>query len=614
MTPFRIAIAGILALNVVTAAQAGLSLHDYERWQVYNGWRIPVIDFPGHRSFSRAELLSAMATEAPLWLRRYVRIGSRSTFYADDFAADLIRLEHYYAREGFPHADVRGFVYPDDKRHEVRLKIQIDEGPPTILESWRLVMGSDTGAGVDSARWSALLPIHTGRRLALSDVKTSADTLAYKLREIGHARARVDYEIAVDSVRHTARLTFILYPGHFCYLGQTRILGLKQISDGTARRELTYHELEPYSVTKLEETRKRLVRLEAFTLVSVRADTGVAGDTLPVWIQTEEGNRYRLRLGGGYDTDELWRTSADFTDLNFFGRGRRFTLSGSLAEIRRYTEARLFWPHTPWHVTDIILAPKWEYRKEPGFRLETVSSTTILSAAPLRFVSASVSNEFGRVHRKATTDTLNSEDTYTKSVETFSAGWDTRDHPLVPRKGHFIGLTATESGAFYRTAHRWWRTVLTTRGFYPLDRLTGLAGKAELGLMGPLYDSPVTPIEERFFLGGPTTVRGWNRNRLSPRADDPQQTEIGGNVAFQVSGEVRRSIYGPVTFAVFCDAGNVWRNYRVAQPLNLYPSAGAGLLFISPVGPIRVDYAYQLRPNPYHEKQWAIHFSLGTPF
>jgi outer membrane protein insertion porin family/translocation and assembly module TamA len=606
-------IAGTLALLLVSSwAFAGLVLEDYERWQQYNGWPVRVIEFPGIRNFSREEALRVMATEKPTWLRRYVRLGSRTTFYANNFASDILRVEHFYQREGFPNTVVRGLVEPSDKRNELKLKVEITEGQPIILESWNIVMGSEQGAGVDSARWSQLIPIKIGKRLAASDIRISADTLRYKLREIGHARARVETRVETDSLRYTARLTFILYPGHFAWLGMTRISGLKQIEEQTARRELTYHELDPYSPVKLEGTRRKLVRLEAFTFVGVEADTTTPGDTLTVHIRTEEGTRYRVRFGGGYDTEERARGEVEFKDLNFFGRGRRFTFSGKLAELIRRAEIRLFWPHTPWNATDITLAPKWQIEFEQGFVLETQSGTTILSASPLERVNISMSNEAGRVRRRDKTDSTTT--TYTKSVETASMGWDTRDNPLVPRNGHFLGLTLSESGAFYRTTLRWWRALLQGKVLIPANKFTVLAGKSELGIMGPLHDATETPIEERFYLGGPSTVRGWGRKALSPRTDDEKHTPIGGDIAFHFTTEIRRDIWGPVGVIAFCDVGNVWRNREALKPLNLYPSAGLGLAFLTPVGPVRTDVGYQLRPNPYGEAQWAFHFSLGTPF
>jgi len=613
MTRIRMAILLLLTLALPCAARVDLDLKDYERWQAYNGWRIQLIAFPGIHSFARADLLTVMATEKPTWLRRYVRLGRRTIFYADDFTSDLFRIERFYAREGFPRASVRGVVEADDVHRELRLKVEIVEGPPLVLDGWHIVMGSDSGAGLDSVHWSSLMPIQIGKRLAESDVRASADTLVYKLKEIGHARARAAASVDVDSVASTAQVTFTLYPGRFCRLGQTRITGLKQVSEGTARREISYHEFDPYSPLKLEATRRRLVHLETFNHVSVRADTATPGDTLTVWIQTEEGSRYRLRVGGGYDTEERSRAHAEFTDLNFFGRGRRLTWSGSLAEIRRRAEARLFWPHTPWNATDVTLAPKWELEIEPAFVLETQSATTILSAVPLEKVAVSISNEFGTAQRR---DRVLSTTTrsYTKSVETFSLGWDTRDHPLVPRKGHFLGITLAESGAFYRTDLRWWRGIMSGKVLVPATRFAVLAGKSEVGIMGPLHDAPATPVEERFYLGGPSTVRGWARNQLAPRSSDSTRTAVGGDLSFYFTAEFRYNVWGPVTAAVFTDAGNVWPNDRDWRPLDLYPSSGLGLLFVTPVGPIRTDVAYQLRDNPYGQKRWAFHFSLGAPF
>lgn len=611
------AFAVLLLLAITTTAYGQFALDDYEKWQSYNGWRIRVIEFPGIHSFTRGELITVMATEHPSWMRRYVRIGRRTIFYADDFAADLFRVRRFYQREGYPYAFARGYVYPDYERQEIKLKVEIIEGPPLILESWRMIFGSDSGAGVDSARWSQSLAIKIGKRVAQSDLRRSADTLAYKLKVIGHARAKVDYKLDVDSTSNTAKATFILYPGHFCWIGETRITGLKQVSEGTARRELAYRELEPFSPVKLEATRRNLVRLETFTQVSVQADTSSLHDTLTVWIRTEEGARYHLRLGGGYDTEVRSRVSAEFIDLNFFGRGRRLTCNTSWAEIRRRIETRLFWPHTPFNATDITLAPKWELEIKPGFKLETLTSTTILSASPLELVNVSFSNEVGRAQRTDRDTSITPPDyakDYLKSVETFSVGWDTRDHPLMPKKGHFLGLTLAESGMFYRTDLRWWRAMFMARGLYPATRQVVLAGKTDVGIMGPLYDTPQTPIEERFYLGGPTTVRGWSQDHLAPRLVGAERTPIGGDLSLSLTAEIRYNFWGMLSTAFFCDAGNVWKNEKVWQPLNLYPSLGIGLVLNSPVGPVRLDYAHQMRAYQYPEKEWAIHLTLGTPF
>jgi outer membrane protein assembly factor BamA len=515
-------------------------------------------------------------------------------------------VENFYHREGFPHAVVKGYVYPLKKHNELRLKVEIEEGLPLTLDRWFITLGSDSGAGVDSARWSSKMPIRVGKRLSLSDVSTSADTLRYRLKEIGHARALVEYTVQIDSAMNSAVVEFILYPGPFCYMGQTRIRGLKQISEGTARRELTYHEGESFAPSKLAATRRRLLRLETFRMVRTDVDLEQPGDTLMVIVNTEEGNRYKLRTGGGYGTKDRAHVQSEFSDLNFFGRGRRFSVLARVSEISRKIEGRLFWPHTPWNATDITLIPAWKLDTDP-VAVESKTGTSILSAAPLEKTSISVSNEVGREIVRDSTET-------TISIETISLSWDTRDNPLIPRKGHLISLSASESGVFYRTTNRWWRLNLHGRVLIPADKFTIFAAKAEGGIMGPAHDSEVTPVNERFYLGGGGSVRGWGNNKLSPRDPEDMTKPIGGNFAYSFTGEIRRDIWGPVGLILFADAGNVWKDAKESGLFDLYTAAGLGLRFLTPVGPIRVDGGYQLRANPYNENRFAIHLSLGSTF
>jgi outer membrane protein insertion porin family len=451
------------------------------------------------------------------------------------------------------------------------------------------------------------MPIRVGKRVSESDVILSADTVRYRLQENGHARARVEYNIQVDSLNNTAVVEFVLYPGHYCRIGQTRIRGLKQVSEGTARRELTYHEGDPYAPSTLSATRRRLLRLETFRMVRTEVDLTQPSDTLLVMIHTEEGNRYKVRTGGGYDTDERTHVQTEFTDLNFFGRGRRFSMLGRVSEINRRVEGRLFWPHTPYNATDITLIPAWSLETRPGYSVEKQTNTTILSAEPLDKVSLSLSNEVGAETVRDSTSTL-------VSIETFSISWDTRDNPLVPRNGHLLTLNTSESGAFYRTTNRWWRLQVHGRVLIPMDKFTVFAAKTESGVMGPLHDSNVTPINERFYLGGASTVRGWKQDHLSPRNPEDSSVPIGGNFAFHITGEIRRDVWGPVGLILFVDAGNVWKDLESTEILDLYPSAGLGIRFLTLVGPLRVDFGYQLRHNPYGENPLGIHLSLGSPF
>jgi outer membrane protein insertion porin family len=603
----------VLALS--GAARAVLTLDEYQKWQSYNGLVIRSIAFHGIHSFTRGELLNSMATEPSSWLRRFVPFGHVAHFYADDYAGDLFRIEHFYAREGFPHAMAWGDVFTNTANSTIRLRIKVVEGPPLVLTGWNLEMGSDTGAFVDSAGWSKFMPIKIGKRLTLADVRTSADTLAYKMRDWGYARAMVTDTILEDTTANTAHVTFTLYPGHYSYMGPTHFIGLKQFAERDARRELAYKKYEPFALTKLADTRENLLNLQLFNFASVRPDTSVRSDTLPIIIHVEEGKRYHVSGGAGYDTRQHARATAEFRDLNFFSGARRFTLDGSVGELQRTVQFTLFWPHAPVHATNLTLNPSWNWQKFPSFITRSIGNTTIFSATPLRKVTTAVSNEFGT--EKVETDSTGQHLTrtsYVKSVETASITWDTRDNPLVPRRGHVLSLSTSESGLFYGTEIRWWRIIAQASALVPRGRFITLAGRAKFGVMGPLFKTPVTPPEERFFFGGPADVRGWKYQTLAPRASHDIGQVLGGNMAFAVTGEMRRALAGPLSAAVFVDAGNVWPRASLYSGLDLYPSLGLGLMYNSIVGPLRIDYAHQLRRNPFGEQKWNIDISVGATF
>jgi outer membrane protein assembly complex protein YaeT len=592
---------------------AGLNLSAYEMWQRYNGWSVNVIEFPGITSFRRAELLAHMAAEKPPWIRRYLPLGKRPLFLADDFASDIIRLERFYAREGFYEAKVEGEVI--EQNNAVKLKVHIDEGEPIRLRNFTIRFGSDPGVGTDSARLTPLLSVKLGHRLSERDIEASRDTIVYALRKIGHARARVEAEVKIDTTAREGEVHFTLYPGSFCYFGATEVTGLKRVSREVVRREFRYEEGDGFNPLKLSETRRRIYRLELFSTTLVEADTHVSGAILPVRISLQEGRRYRLRLGAGYDSEELARGQVEWTDRNFIGRGRRLQVSGKISEILRKADIRLFWPHFPYDPTDVVIGPRWQLEIEKGYRLETIGLSNGISAEPLRYVTLRFLHELGYARRTGTPDTVNAPPSrYPRSVETVGLYWDTRDNPLSPRKGHVVGIELAEQGLFWRTEVRWAKGILSGTFAHPVSDQTVLAGKAKAELMRPVRGEKVTPVEDRFYLGGPTSVRGWPRRMLSPRSSTDIRIPIGGDAALEMAAEVRHEIWGPFGLALFCDAGFVWGKPSQIVLGDLLPSAGFGVRVVTPVGPIRTDFGWQLRPNPFGETPWNWHFSIGEAF
>jgi outer membrane translocation and assembly module TamA len=127
------------------------------------------------------------------------------------------------------------------------------------------------------------------------------------------------------------------------------------------------------------------------------------------------------------------------------------------------------------------------------------------------------------------------------------------------------------------------------------------------------------PFSERFFLGGSTSLRGWGRYEVSPLSGGG--LPIGGRSMLELSSELRVPVWGKLSAVAFVDAGNVWDEAWQHDLGDLRYAVGPGLRYLTPIGPIRVDFGYQLTPiegllveGEPEPRQWRIHFSIGQAF
>jgi outer membrane protein insertion porin family len=133
------------------------------------------------------------------------------------------------------------------------------------------------------------------------------------------------------------------------------------------------------------------------------------------------------------------------------------------------------------------------------------------------------------------------------------------------------------------------------------------------GLMGFAqgWGGQEVPIFERFFLGGANTLRGQETRSVSPK--DAQGNEIGGDKELLFSAELILPVFARFRLAAFFDAGNAYGFGVPFDPTNLRYSAGVGIRFFSPFGPLRLDWGYNLDRKP-GEDAYQINFSVGSPF
>jgi outer membrane protein assembly complex protein YaeT len=338
----------------------------------------------------------------------------------------------------------------------------------------------------------------------------------------------------------------------------------------------------------------------------------------------------------GWGSYERLRLRAGAFEKNLFGTGRNGRLDGLIS-----TKGETFTVSytDPWLLeTDIRMnVPlSYERREEPSYSSEEVGLSVLFSKKLSRKLSLTTGYEYKmtRLYSLADDSPLpKGEDDYNKGTIGVQATWDTRDDIFYPAaglrifSGFDISLPALGSDLEFS------RITLGCRYFIELPQEYIIGLRATSGLIVPIRDQYYIPISERFFNGGSSTVRSYKHSELGPK--DENNEPLGGLGYNVFSVELRKRFYKNFAATLYVDAGNVSPNRSLLESgfepydsrselfddtLNDFFSefkfgVGVGLQYLLPVGPIRVDVAYNPDPEEiWNEDSWVFHFSLGMAF
>jgi outer membrane protein assembly factor BamA len=335
-----------------------------------------------------------------------------------------------------------------------------------------------------------------------------------------------------------------------------------------------------------------------------------------VVFELEEGPRYQLAYGGRWESGRGIGVVVDAADRNSLGRGH--TSGGRVVYGADTKSLRLYHmiPRVVGERSTLELFVEGGEETRTGVKTEGVQSWIQLTFPLTERVLNRVYTVFD--HRDVTVEVPDPNEPIDDRVTSPRLGWqvafDTRARTLglQRRDGLFVGFDF--SGSHQAVGSD--LTVMALFGqlklFLPLDhqekgRLTW-AQSFRAGLTDARDDE--VPFIDRLRAGGEFSVRGYPTDSLGPR--DQNGVPLGGEVMFVVNQEVHSRIWGSISGLVFFDAGNVWESKGTLEA-ELFKSVGAGLRYVSPVGPLRLDYAYPLDRRP-GDPEYKVYFGFGNVF
>jgi outer membrane protein assembly complex protein YaeT len=439
-------------------------------------------------------------------------------------------------------------------------------------------------------------------------------------RRAGHLDVRVETEVTLSSAQDEVSVRLVVEPGPRTLVEHLVLAGLDHTRATTVEREILLRPGEPFSFERVLESQRRLSSLGIFERVSIAELDPDRTRPRDVVVSMQEAPRTTWSWGVGWSEQDRLRGSVELTRRNIGGLGRtasvfaRASFLGSrfllnlrepwLFGRRLDSSATVFWEEED--------RSSFDYNRKGTF-VQAGRTLDPRTSLILRYVyqDTNVFNievpieELDRQYR-----------TYAVSGPSASLIFDTRDDPLEPRRGIFLGANLQLSlqalggvsylkGYFQATGVRRLRTDLV------------FVLSARLGLAGTFGGEPaLLPQPERFFAGGDYGPRGFPVDGLGPQlvGTDGQLYPTGGNAVALGGAELRYNFTRAFQLASFLDNGQVFLETRSLTLSRLRWTAGLGLRYRTPIGPVRLDWGYILDPEPQDEGRSRFNFSIGYAF
>ena len=462
-------------------------------------------------------------------------------------------------------------------------------------------------------------------RIKQGDVYNEVDISDARYRVIEFYNNKGFPDAAVSATREIdgqkANITFHINEGALILFGKAIVTGNRATKYTVVKRELVQEEDKTFDLSALAKERQKLYKLGLFTDINMEA-LDKYDDKKDVLIKLREGNAGSVELGVGYGEYELYRGMIDVSYRNLMGMNRQASLRLEFSSLEKRYILQYFEPWalgTPLPVRVLLLGEdKKEINVDTGETMYRLTRHTLTAGSEKKLSDVLKSELYYDFSLVNTFDVkpdviLSREDTGTLIISGVRLGviYDTRDNPFYPQRGIFSGITVKLTSPVFASETDFIKLSFYGNVYHKVAEGVVLAASLRGGIAQGYLKTNELPIVERYFLGGRTTVRGYDQDSLGPKGSDGNPT--GGNAYLMENLEIRKSLGKGLGVVAFLDGGNVWLKIDQMDPMDFKFTTGLGLRYDTPVGPIRVDYGFKLQKEK-GESSGALHFSIGHAF
>ena len=564
---------------------------------------ITSITFEGNSVYKSRTLQEVMVTTASKFL-------SPAYYYPEVFIEDLKNLALFYQQNGYLQAKINDyFIERNEEKKQLSISIQIFEGEPTYIEGIS-VFGNSV---FPDSTLMKKIGLYKGHLLQQKKVQDATYTLLTLYANAGFLDTEVVPGIKINDELHRALVDFRITENEQFSIRNIIIRGLEITKKKIIMRDLTFKSGEIVNYSKLLASQRALYLTGLFESIFIRP---VAIDSLSsekdILIEIKEKVPGEFNIGVGYGSIDKARIFAELLYSDLWGTAQKVGLSGKLSYITRKIEVSYT---EPWTFgvklkTDVNIFAT--YNEEPGYDVSEYGGKVIVGKSLSKYSSASIAYRYERVHFSHV-KVQEFPDKYSSNLNSLilSAIHDNRDNIFNTTSGHVLSLDSEIATSYEKTTNVFGRLVLHGKYYAPITHTTIIALSLEAGGLTLFGNSTNIPLNERFYTGGPHSLRGFSYRKVGPL--DNKGLPIGGRYKLVNNIEIRRTIYKALGGVIFFDFGNVWNYMKDIKKEPMRSCPGIGLRFATPLGVVRCDYGFNWFPKN-GEPSGKLYFSLGQAF
>jgi outer membrane protein insertion porin family len=588
--------------------------------------KITQLDIVGNQAFSDAALRDQFNLDTGGWMSWYTKSDRYSRTKLN---ADLEALRSFYLSQGFLEFRIDSTqVAMSPNKQDMAITINITEGERFVISGVKL-----EGNYLDrDDEFKALVKIAVGKPYNAETVAETTKAFTDYFGKFGFAFARVEAKPQID--RRNNRVQFVLQaePSRRAYVRRIQVAGNDRTRDEVIRREFRQLEAAWYDSDKIRLSRDRVDRLGFFTQVNVETvEVPGAPDQVDLLFTVAEKPTGSISLGAGFSSAEKVTLSFGIRQENAFGSGNYLAVEVNTS---KYNRNLVLSTTDPYFTRNGISRTVDVFQRTTRPYLGDVNAYSLInSGAGLRFGVPVTETDtvFMGVNAEQTEIRTGTglPDAYLEYAQKFGAtssalpltlGWsrDGRDSALVPTRGSLQRVNADVSVG---GDVRYLRASYQFQQYFPLTKKYTLAFNTDLGwgqgLKGQQY-----PLFKNFYVGGLGSVRGFEQSTLGPTRPTSSTNlapiYLGGSKKVVFNAEFITPFPGAgndrtLRLFGFTDIGRAFGENENISLGDLRASAGVGLSWISPMGPLRFSYATPIRQQT-GDKIQRLQFQIGTSF